>query len=52
MSTRRFYCTANHPFTGRFGDLIWATTRDAAEVEFYRIHGVFPTLVQLMRGAW
>jgi hypothetical protein len=51
MSNRRFYCTANSPI-GRFGDLIWAATRAAAEAEFHRIHGVYPTLVKLIRGAW
>lgn len=51
MSSRRYYCTANG-LSGRFGDLIWAQTRAAAEVEFQRIHGVWPTLVKLIRGAW
>lgn len=50
MSNRLYHCLANGAF-GRFGDYIWADTRAAAEVEFYRQHGAWPSLVQLVRRA-
>lgn len=52
MSSRRYYCTANDRFLGRFGDLIWAATREAAKNEFHRLHGAWPTEIKLIRGAW
>jgi hypothetical protein len=46
-----YHCLANGPL-GRFGDYVWADTKAEAEVEFHRIHGVYPTWLQRKKGAW